>query len=120
MKRKIEKIEVILPAAGMMIGTDKESGFARRACVKIFSGFFRDGPTPPQPGMILSKKDRLIIRRKFLSTDAIRAGWILEILGFRGWKNPARRSKQRTGWAPATESPRFLSWRPAEGEEIFS
>ena len=53
MKRKPEEIKVILPAASSQIGTDKESGFARRACGKIFSGFFRDGPTSLSVGMIL-------------------------------------------------------------------
>jgi len=61
----------------------------------------------------------LIKGRRFLPTDAIRAEKVLEILGFRGWENPAKRSKCRTGWAPSTESRRFLEVRPAEGEEIF-
>jgi len=67
-----------------------------------------------------SAKRSLSKRRKFVSPGAIRAGEILEILGFRGWENPAGDFQQGTGWAPATEALRFLARRPAEGEEIFS
>jgi len=59
-------------------------------------------------------------REKMSFPGAIRAEAVLEILGCRGWENPAGYSKRRTGWAPSPESLRFLSRRPAEGELIFS
>ncbi len=58
-------------------------------------------------------------RRKFLPSDATRADSVLEISGFRGWENPAKRSRRGTGWAPAPEFPRFLALRPRGGGRNF-
>ena len=58
--------------------------------------------------------------RKFLLQTRSGPKAYLQLLRDRGWENPARHSKQGTGWAPSSGLLRVVARRPAAGEGIFS